>query len=308
MDLRQLAAVVAVADHESFSAAARALHTVQSNVSTHVARLERELGVTLIDRADGRLTPAGELVVARARRIQSELEALVDDLASAYEHVAGRVRLGVIGTTGRWLVPLLLPALRAAHPRVDVVVVDATTTSLVPLLAQGQLDLAVVNLPLADPDIEIEPLFEEDLILVAPDSHPLAAGPPVSLAELAAHPLLIGPPGTAFRDDLDRDARASGVTLVPQAEVDGMRLLATLAFSGFGPAVLPATAAPATLAGPWRRIEVTGLTPRSVGLATRRRALLSAPGRAVRDVLRAVVAAEGSAHPGVHVPTRAPAR
>ena len=73
MDLRQLAVLTAVADHQSFSAAARALHTVQSNVSTHVARLERELGTTLVDRASGLLTDSGELVVARARRVQAEL-------------------------------------------------------------------------------------------------------------------------------------------------------------------------------------------------------------------------------------------
>ena len=76
MDLRQLAALTAVADHRSFSAAARALHTVQSNVSTHVARLERELGAVFVDRTTGLLTEAGELVVARARRIQAELDAL----------------------------------------------------------------------------------------------------------------------------------------------------------------------------------------------------------------------------------------
>jgi LysR family hydrogen peroxide-inducible transcriptional activator len=304
MDLRQLAAVTAVADHESFSAAARALNTVQSNVSTHVARLERELEVTLIDRASGHLTPAGELVVERARRIQTELDALVADVASASDHVIGRVRLGVIGTTGRWLVPLLLTALALEHPKIQVVVVDATTTSLVPQLVNGQLDLAVVNLPLSDPDIVVEALFDEDLILVAPDTHPLAAGPDVTFRDLAAHPLLVGPPGTAFRDDLDHDAERAGVSLTPQAEVDGMRLLATLAFAGFGPAVLPATAAPPTIAdGPWRRIEIRGVSPRSVGLATRRRSLLSAPGRAVRDVLRQVVGDQGASHPGVHSPS-----
>ena len=68
MDLRQLNALLAVAEHGSFSAAARALHTVQSNVSTHVARLERELGATLIDRSSGTLTEEGNAVVARARR------------------------------------------------------------------------------------------------------------------------------------------------------------------------------------------------------------------------------------------------
>src|SRR5437588_8544553 len=98
MDLRQLGALVAVADHRSFSAAARALHTVQSNISTHVARLERELGVTLVDRTTGTLTPEGQAVVDRARRIQVELEALVADVAAVHSEVEGVARIGVIGT------------------------------------------------------------------------------------------------------------------------------------------------------------------------------------------------------------------
>jgi LysR family hydrogen peroxide-inducible transcriptional activator len=300
MDLRQLAALAAVADHRSFSAAARALHTVQSNVSTHIARLERELEATLVDRSNGQLTDAGELVVARARRIQFELDALVADVASASDHVSGNVRIGVIGTTGRWLVPLLLPAIAEAHPRIAVVVVDATTTSLVPQLLDGRLDLAVVNMPLSEPDIDTEPLFDEDLVLVVPEGHPLDREGPLRIKELGEHPLLLEPPGTAFRDDLDVDAARAGVTLVPQAEVDGMRLLATLAFAGFGPAVLPATAAPHTVtAGAWHRVALEGVTPRSVGLATQRRSLISAPARAVGDVLRRIVAEEGRGHPGV---------
>ncbi len=300
MDLRQLAALTAVADHRSFSAAARALHTVQSNVSAHVARLEKELAVVLIDRDTGGLTPTGELVVARARRIQAELDALVFDVASASDGLSGSVRLGVIGTTGRWLVPLLLRAVAEAHPRVHVVVVDATTTSLLPQLVEGRLDVAVVALPLANPDVEAEALFEEDRMLVAPNGHPLAVDGAVSLAELAAHPLLLEPRGTAFRDALDADAARAGVTLSPQAEVDGMRLLATLAFEGFGPAVLPASAAPPTITSrAWRAVTVEGLTPRTVGLATRRRSLLSAPGRAVVDVLRHVVVTTAPDHPGL---------
>ena len=92
----------------------------------------------------------------------------------------------------------------------------------------------------------------------------------MTIAELAEHPLLLEPRGTAFRDDLDVDAARAGVVLVPQAEVDGMRLLASLAFAGFGAAVLPATAAPPdrhrrTVAS---ASALTGVTPRSVGLAT----------------------------------------
>src|SRR3977135_836041 len=92
MDLRQLRALVAVADHGSFSAAARSLHTVQSNVSTHVARLERELGVTLVARAAGIITEEGLVVVERSRRIRAELDALSSDVASLRDEVHGMAR------------------------------------------------------------------------------------------------------------------------------------------------------------------------------------------------------------------------
>ena len=77
MELRHLQALTAISDHGTFSAAADHLGTVQSNISAHVARLEKELGAPLIDRADGRLTEEGTVVVARARRILSELDALL---------------------------------------------------------------------------------------------------------------------------------------------------------------------------------------------------------------------------------------
>jgi LysR family hydrogen peroxide-inducible transcriptional activator len=299
MDLKQLAALAAIADHGSFSAAARALHTVQSNVSTHIARLERELDATLVDRATGHLTEEGEAVVARARRVQAELDGIEAEVASMTSEVSGTVRVGVIGTTARWLVPRLLEHMGQAHPKVNVVVVDATTTLLVPRLASGQLDLAIVNLLYDEPDVDIEPLFDEEHIVVLPPKHPLFERERVTLTELADHPLLLAPPGTVFRDELDADAAAAGVTLRPQAEIDGLRLLASLAFQGFGAAIVPATAAPHWLAGPWVRVAVDGLPRRSVGLARRRRGLLSAPSRALHDTVRAVIR-DDAALEGVH--------
>lgn len=302
MDLRQLAALTAVADHRSFSAAARALHTVQSNVSTHVAHLERELGATLVDRGSGLLTEAGELVVARSRRIQAELEALAADVASSLGDISGHVRLGVIGTTGRWLVPKLLSELQAIHPKVGLVVVDATTTSLVPQLVSGALDLAVVNLPAVDPDIETEVLFVEEHVLLTGTGHPLAARRTVALEDLSGVPLLLEPPGTGFRDDLDADAARVGVTLTAQAEVDGMRLLASLAHQGYGAAILPASAVVEDSDGTWLTLPLRGATPRAVGLATRRRGRMAAPGRATIEALHKVIEVEVPNRPGLHLP------
>lgn len=303
MDLRQLAALVAVAETGTFSAAAEALHTVQSNVSTHVARLERELGATLVDRAAGRLTEEGELVVARARRIHAELDALASDVTSLRADVAGATRLGMIGTTGRWLVPAVLVAMEARHPKVKVTVLEGNTTNLLPQLVGGNVDMAVVNFPADDPDIVVEPLFEEDLVLVAPNSHVLADRTRVSLADLAEHELLMPPPGASYRAELDKVAAKAGIKFRTKAELDGLRLTASMAIEGYGAAVLPSSAVPSWLTGDFQRITIRGVPRRRVGLGRRRRGLPSAPARALDEVLREQVVVRASGIPGLYPDT-----
>ncbi|HTN80696.1 MAG TPA: LysR family transcriptional regulator [Acidimicrobiales bacterium] len=300
MDVRQLQALVAVAEHGTFSGAAKALHTVQSNVSAHVARLERELGVTLVDRQSGRLTAEGAAVVTRARRVHAELDAIRGDVARLGTELSGDVRFGVIGTTARWLAAGLLDGLREQHPRIRTVIVEASTTSLSLQLLSGHLDLAVVNLPADDVELATEPLFEEDLVLVAPTGHPLAQRDRVNLAQLGDYPLLLSAPGTALRDELELQAARAGVRLQPQAELDGVRLAASLAFQGFGAAVLPATAIPTYVTGAWKRVPVRGLARRSVGLAHKRRGLLSPQAEGVAAIVRAVVRAQATDQPGLH--------
>src|SRR5262245_28257386 len=162
MDLRQLTTLVAINDHGSFSAAARALYTVQSNVSGHIARLERELGVTLVDRHRGGLTDEGVIVVERARRVLHELDDIAAEMASRGNEVRGDCRLGVLDTTARWLLPQLLTHLSRQHPGVKVTVHEGNTTGLIPRLVAQHLDAALVHLPVDDPEVEVEPLFAED--------------------------------------------------------------------------------------------------------------------------------------------------
>ena len=301
MELRHLHALVAITDHGTFSAAADHLGTVQSNVSAHVARLERELGAPLIDRATGRLTEEGEVVVARGRRILAELDAMVADVAACRDEVTGTVRVGMIGTTARWLVPELLAVVGRRHPNLRLVVVEGTTTGLEPQLASGQLDLAVLNLPLPSRDLVATQLFTEDLVLVVPVDHPLTARPlPLPLTILGELPLLVPLPGTAFRDELDAAILPAGIVLSPTAEIDGLRLIASLTFEGYGPAVLPATAIPASMRDRFRALAVEGLPPRRVGVAQRSRGLPSAPTRALIELLQSVVREAGDLPHGLH--------
>ena len=340
MDLKHLQALIGIADCGSFSAAAESIGTVQSNISAHVARIERELDVVLVDRSSGHLTEEGEVVVARARRMMVELDAMAADVVSLRQDVSGTVRAGVIGTTGRWLVPQLFARLRERHPHIRLNVTDGTNTTLEPQLVSGRLDLAVVSLPVRSDDLVATPLFGEDLMLVIPAGHPLAAAatsspaggaggagaeeiagaagagsadtaPPVPLplTALADLELLLPVPGTALRNEIDAAARKAGVTLRPSLELDGMHMLASLTFDGYGPAILPAAALPDHLRDEFRMLALEGFPRRGVGVALRSRGLPSAPTRVLIEVLHDVVADCGTTS-GLHPfgTERAPAR
>lgn len=305
MEIRQLAAVLALADHGTFSAAADALGTVQSNVSTHVAHLERELGTPLFDRSRGALTEEGAAVVARARRVMAELDALVSDVAAVRNVVTGSVRLGMIGTTARWLAPKIIEAMSTEHPGVRLSVAEGTSAGLAERLLGGQLDLAVSSLPLGDEDLVAEGLFDEDLVLVVEQSDPLVLRRDVTLAELSSMPLLLPMPGTSLRQELEMalgSGQPGSVNLTAKAELDGVRLIASLTFDGHGPAILPASAVPEYLRDRWATVAVAGLPRRTVGVVIRQRGLLSAPARAVRRLLHAVVADQvgPNGRPGIY--------
>ena len=299
MDLRQLAALVAIADQGSFSGAAASLHTVQSNVSGHIKRLERELGAELVDRQTGQLTDEGRTVEAHARALQAELEAIPSDLAALRQQVVGSVRVGMIATTARWLVPLLLDRLASTHPGVRLVTTEATSSALGVMLGGGGLDCAVVNLPLANPDLRLRPLFDEDIILLISRDHPLSASDEVPLGQLRGIDLLMPAPHTGFRQELDQAARHAGISLRSKADIDGLRLLAALVLKGYGPALLPATAV-STVPGVYKTVRVTGLPLRHVGMALRKKGRPTAPTRALMDVLETVTSIYVATHGHLH--------
>jgi LysR family hydrogen peroxide-inducible transcriptional activator len=308
MELKHLQALVGIDDTGSFSAAAEQIGTVQSNISAHVARLERELEVALVDRSSGRLTEEGEVVVARGRRMLLELEALISDVVAMRHEVRGTVRVGMIGTTGRWLVPLLVAHLRDRHAEVHMTVADGTSTTLEQRLISGQLDVAVVTLPIPGDELSASPLFEEDLMLVVPAEHPLATASkgvnaeraPLPLAALGELELLLPLPGTALRDEIDAAVHPAGVELRPSLELDGLRMIASLTFDGFGPAILPAAAVPGHLRGRFSLLPIEGTPRRRVGVAVRSRGLPSAPTRAFIEVLQDVVENRALIPDGLH--------
>ncbi len=291
MDIKQLRAILAVYEKESFSRAAELLGTVQSNVSAHVTRLENELNVVLIDRSTMSLTPEGEAVVSRAYRAMSEIAAVWDDLRSLNATLAGTVRLGIIGTTARWITPQLYTRLKETSPSIRLIVHDGTSTTLNQLLENGRLDIGIMTLPVTSQELMSSPLFTEKIALVVSRyNDPFPGLDSIPMSQLDNLALLLPAPGTTFRNELEEVATNSNITLKPAAELDGIRLIASLAFDGNGLALLPISAVPAHLKDRIRLITVEGITPRVVGLAWRLRSIPSASTKVVISLLEEIAA------------------
>jgi LysR family hydrogen peroxide-inducible transcriptional activator len=289
MELRQLLTLLAVVEEGSFTAAADALHTVQSNVSGQVRQLEAELGVPLVVRSRRGAVPteAGRFVLDRARRIRRELELIGEDLAALAGLRLGRATLGVVGTASRWLVPALVTQLRDEAPGVRLRISEGASERLMGDVAAGELAQAVVTEPVRDDRLEALHLLDETLVGLAPAG--VVTGPEgLALAEVARLPLILPLSGNPLRDEIESAARSAGVELDVRIEVEGIRLIAELVAAGTGTAILPETALP-QLDG-LVRFEIPDLPPRRLALVWDRRTPRSRADEVTRAAVLGIVA------------------
>jgi len=303
VEIRQLEALVGIADHGTFSSAAEALGTVQSNISNRIARLEHELGSELIDRASGALTESGVIVAERARRVLAEVSAIASDVSELNADIHGKVSLGMIGTAGRWIVPMLLEAQRATYPHIALRITEGTNSVIEPQLVNGQNDIAVLAWPVLAPELTEIDLFSEDLVLIVDKQHPLAALSSVSFATLANYELLLPFPGTPIRREIDDSAHAQGIELKPVIELDGLRTIASMTFDGHGPSILPATMLSPHLRERFTAVPIEHIAKRRVSLVSRRFGFPAAPVRAIHALLIDVVKSADTAPAGVFIDT-----
>lgn len=304
MEIRQLEALVGIADQGTFSSAAETLGTVQSNISNRIARLESELGTELVDRATGSLTESGVIVVERARRILSELRAIASDVSELNAEIRGQVTLGMIGTAGRWIVPLLLENVRRRYSHINLRISEGTNSALEPRLVNGQLDLAVLAWPVMADELTEVDLFTEDLVVIAHRDHALAQyGGPLPFSVLSEHDILLPMRGTPIRREIDEAARQVGVELKPLVEIDGLRTIASMTFDGHGPSILPATMLSPHLRVNFVALPIENIAKRRVVLASRRFGFPAAPVRAIHALLEDVVANASNPPDGVYLPT-----
>jgi LysR family hydrogen peroxide-inducible transcriptional activator len=202
MNLRDLRYLVALAEHRHFGRAAAASFISQPTLSTQLKKLEDELGITLIERAPRKvmLTPAGRDIAQRAQHILSEVDQLKESARRQLDPEAGTVRLGLFPTLGPYLLPHVVPNIRARFPRLELLLVEEKTETILRMLREGMLDAGVLALPLHDDMLHVEPLFAEPFVLAVPSNHALAARGEIRMSDLAHESLLLLEDGHCLRD------------------------------------------------------------------------------------------------------------
>jgi DNA-binding transcriptional LysR family regulator len=289
MEIRQLEALLAVAEEGSFTAAADRLRTVQSNVSEHVRQLETELGVQLLVRSRSGTVPTefGAKVLEHARAIRHEIEALRQDLSMLQGLEVGHAAFGVVGTVSRWLVPPLVAEMRRVAPGVSLRVTEGASERLAAEVVERELATALVTEPVVDTRLVVEHLRDEALVALVPAALDLGVPEPVPLSVLARYPLILPPTGNPLRDEVDETAREARVALGVPVEVEGIRLIGDLVAAGVGLSIVPETAIPD---GPGlRRVAIERMPPRRLALVRARGAHLTLADQMLVEVVARLV-------------------
>jgi LysR family hydrogen peroxide-inducible transcriptional activator len=193
MELHQLRYFVAVARAGSFSRAAEHCHVSQPSLSQQVLKLERRLGRPLLNRLGRRavLTDAGRLLLERATGILSAVEDVERRLSDGGGTPGGRLTVGAIPTVAPYLLPPALEAFSRRCPGVELSVQEDVTRNLVAAVVEGDLDLAVMALPIDDERLEVEPVLSEPLLAAVPRGHPLARRRRVAVRDLSGERFIL---------------------------------------------------------------------------------------------------------------------
>lgn len=250
--LRQLRYLVTVAETLHFGQAAEQCHVTQSTLSAGIADLEALLGVVLLERKSRRkvlLTPLGEDLVRRARSILADAEALADAAQAGTHPLAGDLRLGVIPTIGPYALPRALPAVRRAYPDLRLYLREEQTARILDDLAAGRLDCGVLALPFDIGDLEIMPLWQEDVVVALPTTHPLAKGSArLTNDDLSKVELLLLEDGHCLRGHALQACRLDGREDNEAFQATSLNTLVQMVANGLGVTLLPRSAVPVEVA------------------------------------------------------------
>lgn len=242
ISLKQLRCIAALSDTLHFGRAAERCHISQPALSAQIAQLEQALGMILVERSRRRvlMTPTGREVAERAKRILRDVEELRELTRDRSRPLSGTLRLGVLPTLGSYLLPHILPALRAQYPELRLYLREEPAFQLLGELTRGELDLMLVSPARPDEGLTDMPLFFEPFFAALPLGHHLAAKQALAPTELAGERLILLEQGHCLRDQVLSVAAAAGAVEEFDFRATSLDSLRQMTATGLGATLLPA--------------------------------------------------------------------
>ena len=247
MTLTDLRYIVALARERHFGRAAEKCFVSQPTLSVAVKKLEEELGVILFERSpqEVRVTPVGARIVAQAEKVLAEASQVAEIAAADKGPLVGPLRVGVIYTIAPWLLPKLVPLVKERAPEMPLILEENFTHKLIEKLRTSELDIAILALPVEEPSLVAQGVYDEQFRVLAPAAHPWAKQKAIAASDLLDAQLLMLGTGNCFRDQvLDLCATAISQTGVSPHVLEGSSLetIRHMVASGVGATVMPASA------------------------------------------------------------------
>jgi LysR family hydrogen peroxide-inducible transcriptional activator len=293
MNLRDLRYLVALADERHFGKAAERCFVSQPTLSAQIRKLEDYLGVALVERQPKRvsLTETGEKIVARARLVLQEADAIVEIARTDRDPLSGALKLALIPTVGPYLLPHVVGPLRKAVPRLKLMLYEYQTAPLLEKLRAGELDCGIIALPMPTEGLETEVLYDEPFTLAVPANHPLADRDRVKLEDIKDETLLLLEDGHCLRDHALSVCSRIRLNQEQDYRATSLETLRQMVAAGHGITLLPELAA-ATPVGTARGLKIKAFTRpapvRTIGAVWRKSTTRS---KAIDAVIAAIRAA-----------------
>jgi len=252
MTLTELKYIVAVARERHFGRAAEACFVSQPTLSVAIKKLEEELGTQIFERGSHEIsvTPSGERIVSQAQRVLDEAARVKEIARQGRDPLVGPLRLGVIYTIGPYLLPGLVRQLLKDAPEMPLLLTENFTVKLMELLRNGEIDVAIMALPLPQTGLALQAVYDEPFIVAMPRHHAWAKRKAIPSEDLKKETMLLLGTGHCFRDqvlevcpELSRfSSSAEGI----QKTFEGSSLdtIRHMVGSGLGVTVLPITSVP----------------------------------------------------------------
>lgn len=239
LNLHLLEQFVALARTKNFTRAAEELNLSQSALSRAIQKLEEQLGQPLFERKprEVMLTDHGELLLERSQHILKLTEDMFAELSEAGRR--GRIRLGAIPTIAPYFLPGLLSRFAKAHPEISVMVQEDTTENLIKRCSHGEIDLGILALPIIAKYLEVEPLFDEELLLVLPVGHPLAASKSVAIDAVESYPFVMLSEAHCLSDNIATFCRRKSVQPVIVERTSQLATVQELVTLNHGVSIVP---------------------------------------------------------------------